>query len=118
MDTMLFSDRSVWTMIHGIVLGVRRADGVGRRALLPACHACYGFAECRCAGTVRYLAWLVVSAPMLATAVAFVAARYRSKLLTDMRLNSMATTLLAISFVLASIVGVLGIFINKVAPLE
>jgi hypothetical protein len=30
----------------------------------------------------------------------------------------MATTLVAASLVLASVVGVLGVFVNKVAPLE
>ncbi len=55
---------------------------------------------------------------MLATAVAVVGVRYRSKLLSDRQLNSMATTLLAICFLLVSFVGVLGVFINKVAPLE
>lgn len=63
----------------------------------------------------EHVPWI---AAMLATAVAFVAVRYRSTLLTDRRLNGMATTLLAICFALASIVGVLGIFVNKVAPLE
>lgn len=63
----------------------------------------------------EHVPWI---AAMLATAVAVVATRYRSKLLTDMRLNGMATTLLAICFGLASVVGVLGIFVNKVAPLE
>jgi hypothetical protein len=63
----------------------------------------------------EHVPWI---AAMLATAGAFVARRYRSRLLTDARLNGMTTTLLAICFVLASIVGLLGIFINKVAPLE
>lgn len=63
----------------------------------------------------EHVPWI---AAMLATAVAFIAARYRSALLTDRRLNGMATTVLGICFALASIVGVLGIFINKVAPLE
>lgn len=63
----------------------------------------------------EHVPWI---AAMLATSVAFVAMRYRSKLLTDVRLNGMATTLLAICFVLSSIVGVLGILVNKVAPLE
>ena len=180
MDTRLFSDRSVWTMIHGIVLG--------GGALMALAAALFSLCAMRAADPSkvaaqdqsRYLAWLVVFAAvalwltvligtyvnfppyratppdgltdlsqyprsliqsnpetvwlhafameikehvpwiaaMLATAVAFVAARYRSKLLTDMRLNGMATTLLTTCFVLASIVGVLGIFINKVAPLE
>ncbi len=180
MDTRLFSDRSVWTMIHGIVLG--------GGALMALAAALFSLRAMRTGGATsvaaqdqsRYLAWLVVFAAgalwltvligtyvtfppyratppdgvtdlsqyprsllqanpgtvwlhafameikehvpwiaaMVATAVAFVAVRYRSRLLTDMRLNGMATTLLAICFVLASIVGVLGIFINKVAPLE
>ena len=180
MDTKLFSDRSVWTMIHGILLG--------GGALMALAAALFSLRAMRSAGSShvaaesqsRYLAWLVVFAAaalwltvligtfvsfpvyratppeglsdltgyprsllranpgtawlhsfameikehvpwiaaMLATSVAFVAARYRSKLLTDMRLNGMATMLLAICFALASIVGVLGIFINKVAPLE
>ena len=55
---------------------------------------------------------------MLATAVAFAGMRYRSQLLNDAPLRNMAMTLLAICFVLISVVGVLGIFINKVAPLQ
>ncbi len=179
-DTRLFSDRSVWTMIHGIVLG-----GGALMALAAALFSLRAMRARDPSNTAvqdqsRYLAWLVMLAAaalwltvligtyvnfppyratppdgltdlsryprsllqsnpetvwlhalameikehvpwiaaMLATAVAFVALRYRSKLLTDMRLNSMATTLLAICFGLASIVGVLGIFINKVAPLD
>ena len=57
-------------------------------------------------------------AAMLATAVAFVATRYRSRLLTDMRLNGFATAVVGICLGLASIAGLLGILINKVAPLE
>lgn len=180
MDTRLFSDRSVWTMIHGIVLGGGALMALA--AALFSLRATRAVEPSNAAAQVqvRYLAWLVVFAAaalwltvligtyvnfppyratppegltdlsqfprarllsnpetawlhalameikehvpwiaaMLATAVAFAATRYRSKLLTDMRLNGMATTLLAICFVLASIVGVLGIFINKVAPLE
>ena len=63
----------------------------------------------------EHVPWI---AAMLATAVAFVAARFRSRLLTDRRLNGMATTLLAICFALASVMGLLGIFINKIAPVE
>lgn len=63
----------------------------------------------------EHVPWI---AAMLATAVAFVATRYRSRLLTDAALNRMVTTLVAISFALASAVGLLGIFVNKVAPLE
>jgi hypothetical protein len=180
MDTRLFSDRSVWTMIHGIVLG--------GGALMALAAALFSLRAMRAAdlsavaaqSQPRSLAWLIALAAaalwltvligtyvnfppyratppdgltdlsayprsliqsnpgtvwlhafameikehvpwiaaMLATAGAFVARRYRSRLLTDARLNGMTTTLLAICFVLASIVGLLGIFINKVAPLE
>jgi hypothetical protein len=57
-------------------------------------------------------------AAMLSTAVAFISARYRSRLLSDSQLNRMVTTLLAICFVLVSFVAILGVFINKVAPLD
>lgn len=63
----------------------------------------------------EHVPWI---ASMLATAAAFVAVRYRTALLTDRRLNGMVTTMLSLCFVLASFVRVLGIFVNKVAPLE
>ena len=63
----------------------------------------------------EHVPWI---AAMLATAVAFVSVRYRSKLLSDAQLRSMSTALLAICFVLVFFVALLGIFINKVAPLE
>ena len=180
MDHTLFSNRSILTMIHGIVLGggalmaltaalfslraMRVADPsrasapygspplawllafaatalwatiiIGAYVNFPAYRATppqglidlaqfprsllqskpetvwlHGFAM----EIKEHMPWI---AAMLASAVAFVAARYRSTLLTDRRMNGMATTLLAICFALASIVGVLGIFVNKVAPLE
>jgi hypothetical protein len=57
-------------------------------------------------------------ASMLATAVAFVAVRYRSGLLDSARLRNMAFGLLAISFALVAFVSLLGVFVNKVAPLQ
>jgi hypothetical protein len=63
----------------------------------------------------EHVPWI---AAMLATAVAFVGVRYRSRLMTDSQLRGMATTVLAICFVLVSFVAILGVFINKVAPLE
>jgi hypothetical protein len=180
MNDSLFSERSIWTMIHGIVLG--------GGALMAMAAALFSLRAMRARGPShsiaenqwRYLAWVLgaaaaalwltvligtyVSFPpyratppdgltdlsryprallrstpdtiwlhalameikehvpwiaaMLATAVAFVSARYRSRILTDIRLNVMAARLLAICFGLASIVAVLGIFINKVAPLD
>jgi hypothetical protein len=65
--------------------------------------------------TKEHMPWI---AAMLSTAVAFISARYRSRLLSDSQLNRMVTTLLAICFVLVSFVAILGVFINKVAPLD
>lgn len=176
---LLFSDRGIWTMIHGIVLG-----GTGLMALFAALFSLWTMRvgpgdappdrESRrlaqllaftaavlwmtvLAGTYvifppyratppegaadlsqypRFLidanpetAWLHAFAmeskehmpwiaAMLATAVAFVAARYQSTLLTDSRLRGMSIALLAIGFALASFAGVMGIFVNKVAPLQ
>ena len=62
----------------------------------------------------EHLPWI---ASMLATAVAFVSVRYRSRVLSDARLRGMATTLLAICFALVAFVSLMGIFVNKVAPL-
>ena len=63
----------------------------------------------------KHVPWI---AAMLATAVAFVGVRYRSTLLRDAQLRGMTTALLAICFLLVSFVALLGVFINKVAPLE
>lgn len=57
-------------------------------------------------------------AAMLATAVAFIAVRYRARILTDSRLRRASVTLLSICFALVAAVSLLGVFINKVAPLE
>lgn len=63
----------------------------------------------------EHVPWI---AAMIATAVAFVAARYRTRLLDDPELRGMAMWLLGICFGLVSIGALLGTFINKVAPLE
>ena len=180
MEVRLFSDRSIWTMIHGIALGGGALVALGAGLFSLRAMRIAGPPDVTTRDQSRYLAllvgtaaaalWLTVIvgtyisfppyratppeglidlsryprsliqsnpdtvwlhsfameikehvpwiAAMLATAVAFVATRYRSKLLTDARLNGMATTLLAICLLLASIVGVLGIFVNKIAPLD
>lgn len=177
---MLFSDRSLWTMIHGIVLG-----GGGLLALAAALFSLYllrphpsdsgsladrsgpiawltGFTA-----TMLWLATLVGTylvfppyrasppegatdltafprasiladpttawlhrfameskehlpfiASMLATGVAFVAWRYRRRLLENEPLRRIGAALLAISFVLVAYISLLGVFVNKVAPLE
>ena len=63
----------------------------------------------------EHMPWI---AAMLATAVAFVGARDRSALLVNATQRQMATVMLAISFLLVAFVAVLGVFINKVAPLD
>lgn len=180
MDLLLFSERSIWTMVHGIALGggalmalfaalyslhAMGADGVPDAEMLRQARK---LAQLTVAIAVllwltvlvgtyisfppyratppeglldlsRYPRALIRSSPdtswlhsfgmeikehvpwiaaMLATAVAFVAARYRVQLLRDRVLRRMATALLAICFLLVSFVSLLGVFINKVAPLE
>ena len=63
----------------------------------------------------EHMPWI---ASMLATAVAFVSVRYRSRVLYDKSLWNMAFGLLAVSFALASFVSLMGVFVNKVAPLR
>jgi hypothetical protein len=178
---MLFSDRSLWTMIHGIVLaggallalaaalfamaammrsgdrfasaGDERSHAVawltafiavtlwitvltGTYVIFPPYRAA---APEGIADLARYPRSLLLSNPgtswlhtfameskehmpwiasMLATAVAFVAVRHRSTLSNEAQLRSMMTTLLAICFALVAFTGLMGIFVNKVAPLE
>jgi hypothetical protein len=180
METQLFSDRSLWTMFHGMVLGggglvllfaalfslgVMRAEAVldptaekrsrqlawllvltavllwasvlvGTYIVFPPYRATppEGLTD-----LARYPRSLIQSNPetawlhsfametkehapwiaaMLATAVAFVGVRYRSRLVSDPGLNRMALGLLTITFLLVSYVAILGVFVNKVAPLE
>lgn len=65
--------------------------------------------------TKEHIPWI---SAMLATAVTFVSVKYRSQLLRDAWLNRTATTMLGICLVLVSIIALLGVFINKVAPLD
>jgi len=57
-------------------------------------------------------------ASILATAVLFVAWRYRQRFLSDDALRRLSVTFLAISFAIVAYISLLGVFINKVAPLE
>jgi hypothetical protein len=177
---MLFSERSIWTMIHGIGFGgaalmglfaalfylyaMRATEGAsptvssGSRALaeitvftavmlwLTVLVGTYViFPPYRAtppAGTTdltQFPRSLIQAAPgttwlhafameskehapwiasMLATAVAFVSVRYRSKVLDDPSLRRMVIWLLAISCALVSFVSLMGVFVNKVAPLQ
>lgn len=65
--------------------------------------------------TKEHVPWI---AAMLATAVAFAAWRHRSALLTDPRLGRIVTSLLIVCFAIVAYVSLLGVFVNKVAPLE
>jgi hypothetical protein len=63
----------------------------------------------------EHMPWI---ATMLTTAVAFIAVRYPGATLRTPSLRKAAFTLLAISFVIVAFVSVLGVFVNKVAPLD
>jgi hypothetical protein len=63
----------------------------------------------------EHMPWI---ASMLATAAAFVCVRYPSRVLRDASLRNVTITLLGISFALVAFVSLLGVFVNKVAPLE
>jgi hypothetical protein len=63
----------------------------------------------------EHVPWI---AAMLASAVAFVSMRYKAAVFASRDLRSLVNTSLWVCFVLVSFVGVLGVFINKVAPLD
>ena len=62
----------------------------------------------------EHVPWI---AGMLVTAAAFVVRRHRSTILADASLRRVAGSLLVIATVLVSLVALLGVFVNKVAPL-
>jgi hypothetical protein len=175
---MLFSDRSIWTMIHGIGLGGGALIGLAAALFYlyaarpsdssvapPGSGALAGATVLSAAllwltvfaGTYivfppyratppagltdlsQFPRALVLSSPstawlhsfameikehmpwiasMLATAAAFVAVRYRSSVLQNPSMRSMLIILLAISFTMVAFVSLLGVFVNKVAPLD
>ena len=177
---MLFTDRSIWTMVHGIVLGgaalmglsaalfylhaARVSDGpqvsapnasralaaltvltavtlwltvlTGTYIIFPLYRATPPAGVTDLSQFPRSLiaassetAWLHSFAmeskehmpwiaSMLATAVAFVTVRYPSRVHHDASLRNMAAILLAICLALVSFVSLMGVFVNKVAPLQ
>ena len=177
---MLFSERSVWTMAHGIVLGGAALMGLAaalftllaaRSSPSPAGRGAHESAAFAVLNVVTSAAlWLTVIlgtyivfppyratppagltelsqfprslvlaspdtawlhafametkehapwiAAMLSTAVAFISARHRSRLSTDPSLRKVTAALVAITFVLVAYASLLGIFVNKVAPLQ
>ena len=176
---MLFSERSLWTMLHGIGLGGAALVGLAAAlfylyAARPAPLSSEAETGSRAFATITVftalMLWLTViigtyiifplyratpppgtadlsefpramiqSSPstawlhafametkehmpwiasMLTTAVAFIAVRYRRTALTNPAMRRMAFTLLAVSFALVTFVSLLGMFVNKVAPLD
>ena len=176
---MLFSERSVWTMVHGIGLGGAALLGLAAAlfylyAARPAPDSAGTESGSRAFATVTVFSavmlWLAVIigtyiifppyratpppgttdlsqfpralvlanpntawlhafameikehmpwiASMLTTAVAFIAVRYPGTVLRDRPLRQMALTMLAIAFVLVAGISLLGVFVNKVAPLD
>jgi hypothetical protein len=63
----------------------------------------------------EHMPWI---ASMLATAVAFVSVRYRFLLNSHGASRTMTGVLLTVCFMLVAFVSLLGVFINKVAPLD
>lgn len=62
----------------------------------------------------EHVPWI---AAMLATAAAFTAGRHRAKLFADPSLRRLTGFVLAVALVLVSVTALLGVFVNKVAPL-
>ena len=63
----------------------------------------------------EHMPWI---ASMLATAAAFVVVRNRSAAVADASLRTMAIILLAVCVALVGFVSLMGVFVNKVAPLQ
>jgi hypothetical protein len=180
METMLFTADSLWTMVHGIVLGggamlglfaalfsmrtlaFNAGEGPGAerqarelgwllvtlavvlwlavivgtyivfppyratppegladlsqypRALIRATPG-LGWLHSYAMETKEHVPWI---AAMLATAASFISIRYRTAALRDLQLRNITMALLAICFVLVSYVSLLGVFVNKAAPLD
>jgi hypothetical protein len=176
---MLFSERSIWTMVHGIGLGgaalfglaaalfylyaIRPTEAspgnptgppafaaltvstaallwltviVGTYVIFPPYRATPPPGTTDLSAFPRALvlanpstAWLHAFAmeikehmpwiaSMLTTAVAFIAVRYRRTALTTPAVRQLSITLLAVSFAIVAFVSLLGVFVNKVAPLD
>jgi hypothetical protein len=63
----------------------------------------------------EHIAW---TAPMLATAVAFIVTWYDRRLAHDDRLRYATIALFVLAFSAAAVAGILGAFINKAAPIR
>jgi hypothetical protein len=65
--------------------------------------------------TKEHVPWI---AAILATAAAFVGVRNRPRLLSSGRVRRVVTGLTAAVFVIVAYVSLLGVLVNKVAPLD
>jgi hypothetical protein len=63
----------------------------------------------------EHMPWI---AAMLTTAAAFLATRYRETLLAHGQLRRLTASLLWTSLVLVALVALLGVFVNKIAPVQ
>lgn len=63
----------------------------------------------------EHLPW---AAAMLTTAAAFIARRYRATMLANAQLRRIVSASLTISFLIVGWIALLGVFVNKVAPLQ
>jgi hypothetical protein len=63
----------------------------------------------------EHVSWL---APMLATAVAYIVARYGAKLADEPKLRQALIVLFSLAFATAAVGGLFGAFLNKVAPIR
>jgi hypothetical protein len=175
---MLFSERSIWTMVHGIGLGggaliclaaalfylfaARSSESaaappgsgalagatvlsavllwltviVGTYLVFPPYRASPPAGVADLSEFPRALilaspstAWLHTFAmeskehmpwiaSMVTTAVAFVTVRYRSRVLQNSSMRRLLMALLALAFALVVFVALMGVFVNKVAPLD
>ena len=65
--------------------------------------------------TKEHMPWI---ASMLTMAVAFIAVRYRRAAVANPSVRQMSFALLAVSFAVVTFVSLLGVFVNKGAPLD
>ena len=63
----------------------------------------------------EHVPWMVA---MITTAVAYVAARARERLWRDAELHATVTVLVGVCLALVSVASLLGVFVNKVAPVQ
>jgi hypothetical protein len=177
---VLFSDRSVWTMVHGIALGGAALVGLFAALFTLTGGRAIGGTTAQLEQQARRLSRLIVFiavalwltilvgtyvvfppyrvappegltdltaysrsfllanpdtawlhafgmeikehvpwiAAMLATAVAFIGVRQPAALLADERLRRTVTLLLAVCFALVAFVALMGVFVDKVTPLQ